>query len=137
MSPEDEVRRVSRQFYKALNHTVNGDAGPMADIWSHSPTVTTMHPIGGREVGWDAVRASYEKIAKLVSEGKIELRDQLICFHEDMAFEFGVEHGQVKLAGLQITIEHRVTNIYKPETGVWKIIHHHTDMSPAIRDVFS
>ena len=81
MVTEDEVRRASRQFYKALNHMANGDAGPIADIWSHSSSVTTMHPIGGREVGWDAVRASYEKIAKLVSEGKIELRDQVIHYH--------------------------------------------------------
>ncbi|MCG8606139.1 hypothetical protein MJD09_14270 [bacterium] len=26
----------------------NGDAGSMADIWSHGADVTVMHPIGGR-----------------------------------------------------------------------------------------
>jgi hypothetical protein len=50
--PTDEVRKASEQFYAALNRMLNGDAGPMADIWSHSAVVTTMHPIGGREVGW-------------------------------------------------------------------------------------
>jgi hypothetical protein len=52
MTVENEVRAASTKFYSALNRMLNGDAGSLADIWSHSATVTTMHPIGGREVGW-------------------------------------------------------------------------------------
>jgi ketosteroid isomerase-like protein len=115
----------------------SGDAGSLADIWSHSPTVTTMHPVGGREVGWDAVRASFEQVAQLASEGKVELRDQIIRVVGDVAYEAGVEYGQLKLAGHPVTIEHRVTNIYQREAGAWKIIHHHTDTSPRMMDVIS
>ena len=49
----------------AMNRMLNGDAAPLADIWSHSATVTTMHPIGGRQVGWDEVRQSWEQVARL------------------------------------------------------------------------
>jgi hypothetical protein len=38
MSAEDEVRQASEQFYAALNSLVNGDTGPLANIWSHSDT---------------------------------------------------------------------------------------------------
>jgi len=137
MSIEDEVRGASRQFYTAINRMANGDASQLTDIWSHSPTVATMHPIGGREVGWDAVRESFEKVAQLASEGKVELRDQLIHVVGDVAYEAGVEHGKLKLAGKQVTIEHRVTNIYQRGAGVWKLIYHHTDTSPAMLDVIS
>ena len=137
MSTEDEVRSASEQFYAALNRMASGDAGSLADIWSHSPTVTTMHPVGGREVGWDAVRASFEQVAQLASEGKVELRDQIIRVVGDVAYEAGVEYGQLKLAGHPVTIEHRVTNIYQREAGAWKIIHHHTDTSPGMMDVIS
>ena len=137
MSIEDEVRGASRQFYTAINRMANGDASQLTDIWSHSPTATTMHPIGGREVGWDAVRESFEKVAQLASEGKVELKDQLIRVVGDVAYEAGVEHGKLKLAGKQVTIEHRVTNIYQREAGVWKLIYHHTDTSPAMLDVIS
>jgi ketosteroid isomerase-like protein len=51
MATEDEVRQASDQFYAALNGMANGDARPMMEIWSHTSNVTTMHPIGGREVG--------------------------------------------------------------------------------------
>ena len=137
MSIEDEVRGASRQLYTAINRMVNGDAELLADIWSHSPTVTSMHPIGGREIGWEAVRTSFEKVAQLASEGKVELRDQIIHVAGDVAYEAGVEYGQLKLAGKQVSIEHRVTNIYQREAGVWKLIYHHTDISPAMLDVIS
>ena len=94
-----------------------------------------MHPIGGREVGWDAVRRSFEQVAQPASDGKVGLRDQLIRVVGDVAYELGIEHGQFKLAGQEVTIEHRVTNIYQREAGAWKIIHHHTDSSPAMLDV--
>jgi ketosteroid isomerase-like protein len=52
-----------------------------------------------------------------------------------VAYEAGVEYGQLKLSGNQVNIEHRVTNIYQREAGAWKLIHHHTDTSPAMLDV--
>jgi ketosteroid isomerase-like protein len=137
MAAEDEVRAASSQFYAALNSMANGDAGPLEDVWSHSGNVTTMHPIGGREVGWDAVKTSWEGVADVASDGKVELKDQLIRIAGDMAYEVGSEHGTFKVGGEGVTIEHRVTNVYQREGGAWKITHHHTDLSPAMLDVLS
>ena len=135
MTIENEVRAASEKFYAALNRMINGDAGPMRDIWSHSATVTTMHPIGGRQVGWDDVRGSWEQVAKMASAGQVKLVDQIIQVVGDMAYELGVEEGQVTLAGQLVPIEDRVTNVYKREAGAWKIVHHHTDIAPAMLDV--
>lgn len=135
MSTEDEVRKASEEFYAALNRMAGGDAGPLADIWSQDAAVTTMHPVGGREVGWDKVRESFQQVAQIASEGRIELDDQLIQATGDLAYELGVERGQVKLAGQQVNLEHRVTNIYRREAGRWKIVHHHTDVAPAMLEV--
>jgi ketosteroid isomerase-like protein len=137
MSSEDEVRNASKQFYAALNRVANGNADSLAAIWSHSAVVTVMHPIGGRQVGWDAVRASFEQVAQLASDGQVELKDQLIYVTGDLAYEVGIEQGRVKLAGQPVTLEYRVTNIYQREAGLWKMIHHHTDISPAMLDVLS
>jgi ketosteroid isomerase-like protein len=135
MSTEDQVRKASEQFYAALNRMANGDVSSMADIWSHSAAVTTMHPIGGREVGWDEVRGPWAQVAELASGGQVKLSDQLIQVSGDMAYEVGTEQGQFKLAGQQVPIEQRVTNVYRREGGAWKIVHHHTDLSPAMVDV--
>lgn len=137
MSAENEVRKASKQFYAGLNRMANGDAGPLADVWSHGAAVTAMHPIGGRQVGWDAVRESFEKVAQMASDGKVDITDQIVRVVGDVAYEVGVEQGQLKLAGQPVAIEHRVTNIYRREAGGWKMIHHHTDTSPGMLDVLS
>jgi ketosteroid isomerase-like protein len=137
MSAEDEVRKASGLFYAALNRMANGDAGPLADIWSHGTGITTMHPIGGREIGWDQVRQSFGQVAEIASEGRIRLDDQFIQVTGDLAYELGFERGQATFARQQVTLDHRVTNIYRREAGSWKIVHHHTDISPAMLDVLN
>jgi ketosteroid isomerase-like protein len=135
MSSEDEVRNASTQFYAALNRMLGGEMAPLEAVWSHGAAVSTMHPIGGREAGWDQVRGSFEGVAKLASEGHVGLRDQSIQVTGDLAYEVGVEQGQARIAGEQVTIEQRVTNVYRREAGEWKIVHHHTDVSPAMVDL--
>jgi ketosteroid isomerase-like protein len=132
MSAEDEVRKASTQFYAALNRMLNGDAKPLSDIWSHGPAVTTMHPIGGRQVGWNEVRESWEQVARGATDGKVELKDQLIRVLGDLAYEVGVEYPEFKLGGEKVSGQIRVTNIYQREAGTWKMIHHHTDLAAAM-----
>ena len=132
MSTKDEVLEASKKFYAGLNQMANGKDNALADSWSHNASVTAMHPIGGREVGWDAVNGSFNQVGKLASDGKVELKDQLINVLGDAAYELGIEKAQFKLAGNEIKSEHRVTNIYKKEGGTWKIVHHHTDIAPAM-----
>jgi ketosteroid isomerase-like protein len=135
MSTEDEVRNASNQFYSALNKMVNGSSQSLSDIWSHSSAVTTMHPIGGRQVGWKDVWATWDQTAQVASEGQVRLQDQFIRVVGDMAYEIGVENAGIKIAGQKVTDQVRVTNIYQKEGGTWKIVHHHSDLSPAMVEV--
>jgi ketosteroid isomerase-like protein len=121
MQAEDEVRAASAQLYTALNRMLNGDPGSLSDIWSHSATVTTMHPIGGREVGWDQVRKSFEQISQLTSAAQVRLSDQLLQVVGDTAYELGVERARFTLAGQPVAGDCRVTNIYRREAGRWCI----------------
>lgn len=137
MSAENEVRQASAQFYAALNSMGNGDASAIPDIWSHTTAVTTMHPIGGREVGWDEVKEPWGQVAQLSTGGQISLNDPLIQVAGDMAYEVGFEQGQLTLAGEQVALDQRATNIYRRENGTWKMVHHHSDTSPAMLAVLS
>jgi ketosteroid isomerase-like protein len=132
MSAEDEVRKTSTQFYSALNHMAEGDGGEMSRVWSHSDTVTTMHPIGGEQVGWEAVKESFDQVAALASGGHVEIADQVLRTGEDLAYELGTERGTMTLAGETIVVDHRVTNVYRREADEWKLVHHHTDLSPSM-----
>lgn len=132
MAAKDEVRKASKQFYAALNQMINGNAAALSGIWSHGAAATVMHPIGGRDVGWKKVRASWENLAKIATGGKVKLRGQRIEVVGNAAYELGVEHGDVELSGERASIEHRVTNVYRREAKGWKIVHHHTDTSAAM-----
>ncbi len=135
MSAEDEVRKASRKFYAALNAMANGNAGALSDVWGHGASVTAMHPVGGRHVGWNAVDGSFRQVGELASDGSIELVDQIVQVLGDVAYEVGVERGRFRLAGQPVGIDHRVTNIYQRQDGQWKLVHHHTDISPAMLQV--
>jgi ketosteroid isomerase-like protein len=133
MSTEDEVRQASEQYYAALSGLLTGDAGPLMQIWSHSPDVTTMNPYGGREVGWEQLKPVFERIAQLCqgSQARVWLQDRLIRVGGDLAYETGIESGEGIIMGKQTTISHRVTNIYRREAVAWKMVHRHTDLNPA------
>ena len=137
MSKEEDVRKASMQFYNALTDMGNGIAGKMDELWSHDESVTAMHPIDGRDLGWTAVKNSFDQVAGIASDGKMELKDQLIRVVGDVAYEIGTETGGFKLAGNEVKIGQRVTNIYQLKDGQWKIIHHHADTSPAMIDILS
>ncbi len=137
MSKEEDVRKASAQFYNALTNMANGNADQMGEIWLHEETATAMHPIGGRDIGWKAVKNSFDQVAGIAGEGKVELKDQLIRVVGDVAYEIGTETGGFKLAGNDVKIDQRCTNIYQLKDGKWKMIHHHSEMSPAMLDVLA
>jgi ketosteroid isomerase-like protein len=133
MAVEDEIRQASEQFYEALNRMLNGDLEPMMEVWSHGSDVATMHPLGGRETGWEEVRANWEQVAQAFSDGQVSLEDLVVVpLSEDVAYTLGTEHGQATLGEESVSIDWRVTNIYRREGGGWKMVHHHTDVSPAL-----
>lgn len=132
MSNVEEVREASKKFYAGLNRMANGESNTLADSWSQDDNATAMHPIGGREVGWKEVEKSFNQVADVASEGKVELKDQIIRVLGDAAFEVGIEKAQFKVAGMEVKGEIRVTNIYRKENGSWKMVHHHTDIAPSM-----
>jgi ketosteroid isomerase-like protein len=131
MATQDDVRAVSDRFYSGLSRM---DVAALPEIWSHSDDVTTMHPMGGEQVGWEEVRTSFEQAAGSMTDSQVSLLDQRIYVGTDLAYETGIERGSAKLAGEPIEFEQRVTNVYRLEDGRWKMIHHHTDISPGLAE---
>jgi ketosteroid isomerase-like protein len=135
MAAEDEVQQASEQFYAALNSTLDGDSGPMEEIWSHGSDVSAMHPFGSRSLGWEEVRAGWEQAAQAFSDGQVALDDLVVVpISGDAAYTLGTEHGQAKVGDASIGIDWRVTNIYRREADGWKIVHHHTDFSSEVAE---
>ena len=130
MAAEDEVRQASVQFYAALNSTLDGDSSPMEQIWSHGSDVSATHPFGDRMLGWEEVGASWEQAAQAFSGGQVALDEMVVVpISEDAAYTLGTEHGQGSIGDATVSIDWRVTNIYRREADGWKIVHDHTSSS--------
>lgn len=135
LTTEAAVREASDRFYAALNRMANGDAEPMAAVWSHRDDVTTMHPIGGREVGWNEVEGPWQAVADVASDGTVTRVDQLVRVDGELAYELATEKVSMSLAGKPVESEVRATNVYRLEDGEWKIVHHHTDADPEMIEI--
>ena len=132
MTDLNAIRAASKAFYAALNVIAHGDDTAMKSVWAKDENVTAQHPIGGRDTGYDAIAASFAKVAGIAGGGDIRLEDQAIDVGQDMAIETGVEIGTLIIAGHEAMIHHRVTNVYRHDRGAWKLAHHHTDLSPSM-----
>jgi ketosteroid isomerase-like protein len=132
MSELTNVRKASSTFYSALSRMAAGDVAPMAEAWARTDDVSALHPIGGRDLGYDAVIASFSKVAEIAGGGQIRIEDQMLMLTDELAVETGVETGTLVIAGRTADIHHRVTNVYRRASGQWKLVHHHTDTSAAM-----
>ena len=132
MNPDEaEVRAAAERFYDALEAMVSGKGlEPMKDAWHHNDRVTSGHPSGEWARGWDEVLATWTVFAPFgrADRGGSKIRDLGVQVYGDFAyttcnFVASPAFGSDTLA---------CTNVLQRIDGVWKIIHHHADKSPAM-----
>jgi len=119
------------QFYSALNRLFVGDAQPMKDLWSHQADVTYMGPEGSFAKGWDQISEIWEFQANAMLGGKVDVSDIRLFVGDTIAVSYNCEKGENKNAAIgeqQVSI--RASNVFRNESGVWKMIGHHTDLLP-------
>jgi len=127
---EQEVRQASDRFYQALHKVLGGDPSDMEQLWSHAAGVSTMHPIGGNESGWEQVRGSWIGASQAIKNGFLEVSDLKINVLGDTAVVTGIEHGGGTIGSTAGKFDARFTNVFHKEAGEWKIVHHHSDLAP-------
>jgi ketosteroid isomerase-like protein len=135
---EDEskaVRAANDKFYSALNVMFTGELAPMQDVWSHESDVTYMGPGGGISTGWKDVLADWQAQAAKKLGGQVQAKDVHITVGQDMAVVSNLEVGQnFDADGNPEQVEIRATNLFRKEGGQWKMIGHHTDLLPFLKN---
>lgn len=130
-SPSADLTQAVAQFYTALNRLFTGELAPMVDVWSHADDVTYMGPTGGYQKGWAAILEVWKEQAAKKLGGKITATQMQVTEGQDIAVTSNYEQGENKNAAIGTqSVSIRVTNIFRKENGVWKMIGHHTDLLP-------
>lgn len=131
---ESEVKDAVRAFRSAVLQVFKGNAQPMSDCWSHSQDVLFLDAMGGRQVGWEAVRVFFEKLAANTRSGDINMESVTVRAADDIAFCASVEQGEILTkAGQNVQFTQRATSIFRREDGELKLIYHHDDVSQELK----
>jgi ketosteroid isomerase-like protein len=119
------IHNLLRQYAKAVD-TV--DLKLLAQIWSHSPGVSFIYPLG-EEHGFDAIQQNvFQKVmGGMFSARDLEMHDVMIYVNGESAWsEFHWDfHATMRKDGSKVTTHGVETQIYRKEDGRWRLVHVH------------
>ena len=129
MAAVDDVDNLIEQFDLAQDEFVRGNSEPTERLFSHREDVTLGNPLGPTVLGWGQVAQVLRQAASVIRDGMVGFETISKVVTPDLAYLVGIQRGKAKLGGSEdITpFALRVTMIFRPEDGVWKVVHRHAD----------
>ena len=137
MAAVDDVDQLIEQFHLASNEFLKGNPKPTQELFSHREDVTLANPLGPAAPGIGPVAHGWEQVAKTQEHAASRFRDaepvsiEIIEKHvtAELAYVVWIERARAKVGGREelAPIALRVTMIFRPEDGEWKIVHRHAD----------
>jgi len=130
MTAVDDVDQLIVRFNLAQEDFLRGTSEPMNDLFSHREDVTLNNPLSPPAHGWDEVASTMERAASQFSDGNyVAIEDLEKHVTPELAYVVRVERARAKVGAREdiALIALRVTMIFRPEEGTWKIVHRHAD----------
>ena len=121
---------VVEHYQRAIGEFVKGNPEPNKMVFSHREDVTLANPLGPPARGWEQVAATMERAASQIREGEKVGFDIVAKYvTPELAYIVWIERVKAKVGGREeITpFALRVTTIFRPEDGTWKVVHRHAD----------
>jgi ketosteroid isomerase-like protein len=130
MAALDDLDEVVEQYHLALSEFMKGNPDPAKNLFSHREDVTLANPVGSAARGWEQVAEIMERAASSHRDGEfVGFEIVAKCVTPELAYVVEVERLEAKVYGGEAIIPFalRVTMIFRPEDGVWKVVHRHAD----------
>ena len=129
MPTVDELRQTVAQVQIASQQYLMGDPAPFQACWSHANDVTICGAWGAYERGWESVGPRLEWGAARYCGGQTAFEVLALAVSGDLGYTVWIERGEARVVGQDELrpMALRVTQLYRWETGAWKIIHRHGD----------
>jgi ketosteroid isomerase-like protein len=130
MAAVDELDEVLEQYHLALDELLRGSPDGYKRVFSRQDDVTLANPFGPPVRGWDEVAKTLERAASHYRDGEATGFENVAKYiTPELAYTVEMERMQAKVEGREdITpITARVTTIFRPEEGTWKVVHRHAD----------
>jgi ketosteroid isomerase-like protein len=130
MSAVDDFDQVVEQSHLALGEIVKGNPEPLKMMYSHQEDVSLANPFGPPVRGWEQAAETMERAASRYRDGEITGFENVAKYvTPELAYVVWVERAKAKVGGREdvAPIDLRVTMIFRPEDGTWKVVHRHAD----------
>jgi ketosteroid isomerase-like protein len=117
-------------YHQALGAMINGNPSAYKEIFSQRDDVTLGNPFGPFGRGRAEVEERLELAASKYSGGELgEFETVSKQVTPELAYLVEVERCRAKVGGREeaTPVALRVTSIFRPEDGVWKLVHRHAD----------
>jgi ketosteroid isomerase-like protein len=130
MAAVDDLDEAVEQYHLALGEFLKGNPEPLKMMYAHREDVSLANPFGPPVRGWDEVAKVTEHAASQVRDGQL-VSVEIVAKHvtSELAYVVEIERPKAKVGGSKdITpFALRVTMIFRPEAGTWRIVHRHAD----------
>ncbi len=130
MAAVEDVDELIEQFHLAQGEIVKGNPEPVKRLFSHREDVTLNNPFAPPVRGWERVAEVTERAVSQFRDGEM-VGFETIEKHvtPEFAYVVRVERARAKVGGSEDVTPFalRVTMIFRPEEGEWKIVHRHAD----------
>ena len=130
MAAVDDFDEVLEQYHQALDEIMKGSPDGYKGLYSHRNDVTLANPFGPPARGWEEVAKTLERAASHYRDGEATGFENVAKYvSAELAYVVEVERGKAKVGGREdITpLGVRVTSTFRPEEGIWKVVHRHAD----------
>jgi ketosteroid isomerase-like protein len=128
---DERLRQFLKQFEAAINGFINGDATLWKQCASRRDDVTIMGGWGASKRGWDEASSQYDWAAARFKESgaKVDVEYLSSSISGDLAYTVTIERSEVRLIDQDkpAPMTLRVTQIFRKDEGVWKLVHRHAD----------
>jgi ketosteroid isomerase-like protein len=130
MATVDDLDEVIEQYHLALAEFMKGNPEPVKQIFSHQEDVTLANPLGPPVRGREQVDETIDRAASNFRDGEIEGFEIVAKYvAPELAYIVEIEQTKAKIGGREDVAPSalRATMIFRPEEGVWKVVHRHAD----------
>jgi ketosteroid isomerase-like protein len=130
MSAADDVDELIERYQLGLDDFMKGNPEPIKELFSHREDVTLANPLSPPAHGWEQVGTTIEHAASQFRDGRlvsVEIVEKQAT--SEFAYVVRVERAKAKVGGSDdiVPIALRVTMVFRPEEGEWKIVHRPAD----------
>jgi ketosteroid isomerase-like protein len=130
MAAVDDVDELIERYHLALGEFMKGNPEPAKKLFSHGEDTSLANPYGPPVRGWDKVAQVMEHAASLRRDGEatgFEIVAKYVT--PELAYVVQMERLEAKVGGREDITPYalRATMIFRPEDGVWKVVHRHAD----------